>query len=452
MKSVVSEELVSAYFDGEVTVEERLLVERALAESPELRRFYDKLQELRAGLQSLPRHRLPRDFAARVMERVERERDVQTVPAGDVRPFRRSEVERSGRRRPAIWRVIAATAASLAVVALIAAWLVNRGHQTPAKGGGSGSDVQVAQSPPPRPQDNRLPKEATDTAGPDPVRVNLPDDDLPKYLFLLDLTITPLGQTNRVVEDALQKAGIQFDPSIRVEEDLESEVLASRFLADVERVPAAASTGTRAAIRDEIQMVYVTGGKQIDAALIDLMSRPVDQIAAWRFDLAIEPQEQAVFRRLNSAVRFAENDERPRRALIDWCSGSRCEVHRRGSWEPSRCLRSERNSHRLRILRHPAAPTRQRRSSRRHLPPRSGAGRPNSLPQATKTRRSNSTKCSRCCSCSAISIVEGLDRTVAQHAGDADTSREAQARGNIDALSLALGARVREGTIMTIVE
>ena len=270
MKSVVSEELVSAYFDGEVTVEERLLVEQALAESAELRRYYEELQGLRVGLQLLPRHRLPQDFATRVMERIERERGAQTVPAGDLRPSRRSEVERFERRRPRIWRVVAATAGSLAVVALIAAWLVSRGLNIPRTEGQSGSDVQVAQSPLPRTQVERLPEEATGAAGPDQAVASLSDDELgPKFLTLLDLSITPQGQANRVVEETLKRAGIRFDPSIRVEEDLESEVLASRFLDGfpVERVPAAESAETGSKTQDEIQMVYVTGGNQIDAAL-----------------------------------------------------------------------------------------------------------------------------------------------------------------------------------------
>jgi hypothetical protein len=113
-----------------------------------------------------------------------------------------------------------------------------------------------------------------------------------------------------VVENTFEKAGIRFDPSIRVEEELESAVLASRFLGDVERVPAAESSGPGSTTRDEIQMVYVTGGNQIDAALKEFVSPPVDQIADCRFDLAVEPQEQTMFRRLKSAASFAESKDR----------------------------------------------------------------------------------------------------------------------------------------------
>jgi hypothetical protein len=155
-----------------------------------------------------------------------------------------------------------------------------------------------------------LPKESADADLPDQVTANVSDTDWPKFLVVLDLTITPRGQANRVVESTFEKAGIRFDPSIRVEEELESAVLASRFLGDVERVPAADSSGPDSTTRDEIQMVYVTGGNQIDAALKEFVSPPVDQIAACRFDLAVEPQEQTMFRRLKSAASFAESKDR----------------------------------------------------------------------------------------------------------------------------------------------
>jgi hypothetical protein len=61
------EELLSAYLDGEVSPDERALVEQWLAESAELRQLRDELLSLRAELKALPRHELKQSLAAAVL-------------------------------------------------------------------------------------------------------------------------------------------------------------------------------------------------------------------------------------------------------------------------------------------------------------------------------------------------------------------------------------------------
>src|SRR5262245_32413000 len=73
MKSFLpNDELLSAYLDGEVTDQEREVVERALHESPEVRRALDELRRLQADVRALPRMRLEPDFCDRVLRESQR--------------------------------------------------------------------------------------------------------------------------------------------------------------------------------------------------------------------------------------------------------------------------------------------------------------------------------------------------------------------------------------------
>ncbi len=67
------EERLSAYFDEELLGEERAEAERLLREDPAARQWLESLEDLHAELRSLPRLRLPGDFAESVLRRAERE-------------------------------------------------------------------------------------------------------------------------------------------------------------------------------------------------------------------------------------------------------------------------------------------------------------------------------------------------------------------------------------------
>lgn len=72
MNEPFSDELISAYLDGELTAEEQSLVEQALVENAECRQLFEELRALRGSLQSLPSHRPPSGFSQRVIRRAER--------------------------------------------------------------------------------------------------------------------------------------------------------------------------------------------------------------------------------------------------------------------------------------------------------------------------------------------------------------------------------------------
>lgn len=70
MNNLELEELLSAYLDGELTPEDQARIEHALAESRELRQWYEEHLALRATLRSLPEESLDDGFSHRVLERI----------------------------------------------------------------------------------------------------------------------------------------------------------------------------------------------------------------------------------------------------------------------------------------------------------------------------------------------------------------------------------------------
>ncbi len=67
-----SDELISAYLDGELTAEQQALVEQELADRPEMRRLHDELRLLRQTLQEVPQVTPREDLADRILRSAER--------------------------------------------------------------------------------------------------------------------------------------------------------------------------------------------------------------------------------------------------------------------------------------------------------------------------------------------------------------------------------------------
>jgi hypothetical protein len=145
----LADELVSAYLDGELTAAEQAQIEERMAVNPEFRHLVEELRGLRNSFDILPQHRLPSDFAERVLRRAEQEMllgatdlppsnpapvsplvklaKVDETPSPDfdgepvpiTLPARPPVEEQSHRRagfRPFVWTMIAAAAALLILI------------------------------------------------------------------------------------------------------------------------------------------------------------------------------------------------------------------------------------------------------------------------------------------------------------------------------------------------
>jgi negative regulator of sigma E activity len=304
MSNYVTEELISAYIDGEVTADERAHVEKALAGSAKLQQVFQELKDLRSDLQSLPRFKLPDDFALQVLERAERAAPSAATRAGRfARELSESTLPRR-QNRLRVWKSVATVAATLAVGLLFALVYVAQQNGSAPQDPPDRVGEQLVGGPEPAPVP---PEQSPDRVpGVNEDQFAKAEFDRAKYVFIVDLTLTPQAQEDHVFREAMRSAGIQFDPAIRVEEDLETALLENRFLGDVEKVVPGDAL-VRAA--DEIEMVYVSGNaQQVNQAIADLQSRQRDEITRVRFDMAIEPKERDVFRRLNEAIRFADQE------------------------------------------------------------------------------------------------------------------------------------------------
>ncbi len=90
MLDLPENELLSAYIDGELTVEERAAVERILNENPEAQQLVDELRSLSLRLQALPPYKLDGGLAERVL--VAAEREMLAHPATPLPKFHQVDV------------------------------------------------------------------------------------------------------------------------------------------------------------------------------------------------------------------------------------------------------------------------------------------------------------------------------------------------------------------------
>jgi len=116
MPTPFSEDLLSAYLDGELTPEERLAVERHLQNSPSLREQLDESAELSRSLRRLPRLSAPAEIHASVMSAIHL-RSMSRPP----RPAMAVESKPGTRRRLLQWQGWSAIAA-ICLLFVVGGW------------------------------------------------------------------------------------------------------------------------------------------------------------------------------------------------------------------------------------------------------------------------------------------------------------------------------------------
>ena len=135
-----TDELLSAYLDGELSPAERAQVESQLATDPQARQLVDELRALSGAVRDLPRHTVSSRFSQRVVQaalaaKANQNREVTPASvAGAPLSFSPNKVRR-GRRLPVVLAGAAAVAAAVAMMV----WFANR----PAPGPGGGMVVAV---------------------------------------------------------------------------------------------------------------------------------------------------------------------------------------------------------------------------------------------------------------------------------------------------------------------
>lgn len=91
-----SEELLSAYLDGEVSPDERDKIQQLLQDQPEIQAKLDQLKTLREQVRALPRLRAPEGFVTSILEQVESHSERSSQPKRPTSFF--TEMRQLGRR------------------------------------------------------------------------------------------------------------------------------------------------------------------------------------------------------------------------------------------------------------------------------------------------------------------------------------------------------------------
>ncbi|MCA9123375.1 MAG: hypothetical protein H6822_11000 [Planctomycetaceae bacterium] len=286
MRDHVTEEIISAYVDGELEGDELELVERLLAESVEHRQLLAEFQELRASMHALPSFSLPADFHTRVVNQID---ELKATPSHEPVLSTHHDVERSP------WRSVFVAAASLA--ALITFTVMLR---------------------PPSPQPS---VDTPPGAGVTPVSMPVYFQQVPQYTMVYDVTVTKAGQQTKAVDTLLKKAGIGIDPALRLDSQLERGLMAIRqspfIQGETDTTLYKNDLATpKSNDQDKVEMLYVVSTvgvlDQFGLELETLRNAGL-AVSELHYDIVLEPNKVGVMHRLHDSAReyVSQNSETP---------------------------------------------------------------------------------------------------------------------------------------------
>ena len=109
-----TDEMISAYLDGELSVEERQSVEEVMAREPRYRQMLEELTTLRDKLETLPNYRLDHQFHKRVLDRAQNQ--VNDAHANPITPQAPASHPPPGVVRRFFWAGMAIAAALVIMV------------------------------------------------------------------------------------------------------------------------------------------------------------------------------------------------------------------------------------------------------------------------------------------------------------------------------------------------
>jgi len=345
-------ELISGYMDGQLSAEDHALAETALQTDATAAKVLADLQALRSGIRALgeqaPDSTTLASLAGQVLERLDRESvaiDTKVVPTS-VQDQRSGEPTTAHSKQTANrWSIYLSVVAVL--FAALAIWQVMDLEQDhsgkPIGNVAGGTDLPVDEnstgSPagdpgeqirgddsnqlvesnsdseplvpdeqtmkpdgPEVPQPNELvnvPESPEDSSPEDNSLVGQPDLSVltnGKFLFVIEIGVTPEGTDADVVREVLMKNGILYDGGLDVMPELEQQLLKSRFLNGVVQNEDQPVGGT-------VDLIYmVASGLQIDQTRLDIHARH-NHIARYRFNMALLPKDIGVFDNLHRTVK-----------------------------------------------------------------------------------------------------------------------------------------------------
>jgi negative regulator of sigma E activity len=274
MRDPVSTERISAYLDGELSDDERQLVERQLAESKEHSQLLEELEAVRADLRALPTFSAPPDLQARIAAQIEASK---VAPVGEI-PAAASQAERSQTRRWAL--AAAATLASIA--AMVAIILLSRGPSV----------------------------QPSDVVDP-PILQTAPEhlEKMPQWTLLYDVSLTKGGQERKAFEKLLERWEIGLDPTMTMPGEVEDDLIALRQIGETDLTTGesrkADPTTPKSGENDNVELIYVSGTfSKLDGLGRELlrMRNAGDDVSEMRLDVVFEDRQLEVMRKLHDTA------------------------------------------------------------------------------------------------------------------------------------------------------
>lgn len=285
----ISEERLTAYFDGELPPEECDAVEAFLG-SQQGQQIQRGNQVLRDQLRQLPTQRLPTGFSQRVIDEARRRAAPTDQPADESACTLSEARQRPGKIAQMTLRGLG-LAASLALVAWLG-WGGDRQARLPvasvdAKSLSGAGQTRVARS--------------DSVAADDLLRVKQPSgkaavtENRSWLLLVYEIAVTPTGGEQKVIQQALTKSGIALvENDIKVSSQLEEALLESKFLSGV-RVedPSTLAADRRSQDDDEIRLIYAAATAGAIERVYQTLKSKNREIAAMRMSIAMEPRDPA---------------------------------------------------------------------------------------------------------------------------------------------------------------
>lgn len=335
-------ELMSGYMDGQLSAEEHALAEAALQSDATAAKVLADLQRLRSGIRALGSQPIESSEIPSLAEQVLSQLEESSIPEDSevVPAFQQSRLTDEREAPRTRWM----NYVSIVVVLVIGAavWqfvpvpqdheLIGKGNgdqtqvlptdenssnatEMASDGGAEGSDFTNSVN-----NESGLPStnSAIEEVNPNPREEPKPNDlvttpvipeendlvgqpDLSvltngKFLFVIEVGVTPEGVEAGVIRDVLMKNGIVYDGGLDVMPELEEQLLKSRFLNGVVQNEDQPVGGT-------VDLIYmVASGLQIDQTRLDIHRRH-DHIARYRFNMAFLPKDVGVFENLHRTVK-----------------------------------------------------------------------------------------------------------------------------------------------------
>jgi len=296
-----TDELISAYLDGELPDEDQRRVEERLESSAECRHLLAELRELDGGLHALPSYQLDDGFADRVMRQAERHM-LLVEPSGEEEAAEQVELAgKPGRDGDgATWRGFVWAAVAVAAAVLLIFGIIPIGPDDNSSLITFDPDSVVPTPPDIGPE--RMPPE-----GKPPTEIeeepqgSIPFElvrrDAKQHLVLVyEVSVTPEGVDQAAFGNLLKRHEIRFNQTVAVvAPEQQKALLKHRFLQGVQ-----VNEDDREDM-DEVELFLVScTGREADAMYRDLVNRPVG-IASFFLNLTTREASDRVLQHLCDA-------------------------------------------------------------------------------------------------------------------------------------------------------